>query len=153
MREIIFSIRGNQKDPLGNPIPYKRTLGGRFRQDSVDYVAWKEYVRAEFSRTAHVRDLEGDNKRSPHPPEVFEKKGIYYPLIIAKGERVRCDIVIEWADLAHGDGDNVLKGILDALFPDDKMVWAGSYESGPGKRKKGHAEVTLYVEEDPFNKK
>ena len=87
MREIIFSIRGNHKDPDGNPIPYKRTLKGKFREDSVQYFEWKEYVRAELSRTAHILDDDGDNRRTHYTPPIHLIKGVYFPVLAHKGER------------------------------------------------------------------
>ena len=36
--------------------------------------------------------------------------------------KCRIDIFITWANGVHGDPDNILKGINDALFQNDKLV-------------------------------
>ncbi|MDE1944798.1 MAG: RusA family crossover junction endodeoxyribonuclease [Patescibacteria group bacterium] len=150
MRSIIFSIRGNQKDTKsGNPIAYKRTIAGKFRKDSVEYMDWKEYVRAELSRTGNILDADGENKWAPFAPKMMTHRGVYYPVLVEKGEKARVEIAIEWADWARrGDGDNVLKGILDAIFANDKIVYAGSYESRPSARKRGHVGIVIEIEPD-----
>lgn len=44
----------------------------------------------------------------------------------------------------------MLKGILDALFPNDKIVYAGAYECSLSPEQKGHVNVILEIEEDDW---
>lgn len=144
MTTLTFTINGNQKDSVGNAIPYKRTLSGKFRKGDIDYMEWKEYVRSELDRAAVWHAKTG---------EVFKYKALYsresmpYPEFQEmETGRAQVHIKIFWRDGKHGDGDNVLKGVMDALFKDDKGVWAGSFESKRAENKLGHVEVTLILE-------
>lgn len=134
MTKIQFEIRGNQNDQKGNPISYKRTLSGKFRKDSVDYMEWKEYARSEFDRNsnscgvAYVPFYTASSMPYPH----FEG------LVSAE-----MHIEIFWANGAHGDGDNIFKGIADALFKNDKLITAGSFKSMLSPYKEGKVVVTL----------
>lgn len=124
-RTITFTIRGNQKDTVcGNPIPYKRTLKGKFRKDSVDYFDWKEYVRAEYSRSAAYEEA-GEHVQAG--VRMIPGKDGYYPLIADPGELVAISMRIYTVGKGRGDGDNILKGILDSLFEQDNIVWSGAY--------------------------
>lgn len=146
-REIVFVVHGNQNDPKGgNPIPYKRTLGGKFRRDSVQYMEWKEYVRAELARGAHIRYPDEDNQWRHFDPKMKPGKGCYYPILAEKGERVHVETMIEWANGKKGDCDNVHKGILDALFEEDSCVWSGKYQGVLSPEKIGKVGITLLIE-------
>lgn len=136
---LTFTIEGNQNDPTGNPIPYKRVLSGKFRKDSIDYMAWKEYVRSCLDRTAH---LDGLSHKVLYVPATYP-----YPHILAQGViRAAVHIKIYWKNHSHGDCDNVFKGILDALFENDKLVHAGSFESFYSPEKKGKVDISLVLE-------
>ena len=103
-----FEIIGNQENPIGNPLGYHRTTqGGLWNKGSKRYAAWKQYVMAAFLKTNRLDTL----------------------LIELGDVSVRVDIFILWANEKHADCDNVFKGILDALFKNDKGVAAGSFES------------------------
>lgn len=137
MKTIHFTIHGNQNDPMGNPTPYKRTLRGHFRPDARDYFQWKEYVRRELFLGA--TDDMGDriDIRFSYPDE--------YPLLSAPKEPVAVHMKIWWNNGHHGDGDNIFKGIVDAILKDDKCVWAGSFESRLDPEKKGRVEVVIEI--------
>lgn len=144
MTKITFSIRGNQNDPVGNATPYKRVLAGKFRQDSIDYMEWKDYVRAELDRSAVWHSEGGETSLYK---VIYTNESLPYPIFqeIERG-RAQVHVNIYWRDGRHGDGDNVLKGIMDALFKDDKCVWAGSFTSERDPEKVGRVIVTLILE-------
>lgn len=128
-----FTIRGNQNDAWGNPIPYKRTLSHVYSKVSRDYHQWLDYVRAEFERTATgTMDACGPTSESfPFPDFSSFKPDV----------SITCRIW--WRDGHHGDVDNVLKGILDALFKNDKCVFAISAIGTMAPDKIGKVEVQL----------
>lgn len=128
--EINFVIEGNQENPTGNPIPYHRaTQGSYWNAGNRRYHAWKDYVVQCFEKATggsintlgRPTDREAIDEliRTGRPPK---------PINLEK-KCARMDIRIEWANGAHADGDNIFKGILDALFVNDKGVTAGSFES------------------------
>ena len=79
-----------------NPVPYKRTTQ---RAKFVD----KEYQRYQKWKAKVLSDFIKAFKTYPH--RVFQHKKKYY-----------VDIVVYYKNKAHGDTDNVYKGILDAIF-------------------------------------
>lgn len=113
---ISFVIVGNQENPNGNPIPYHRaTQGSRWNHASQRYEAWKAHVqlalmgavkrgRSEMEKTIYRRICSGSKP------------------IIKTDQKQRTDIFIYWANHAHADPDNILKGINDALYESDKFV-------------------------------
>jgi len=133
-----FTVHGNPTNPDGNPVPYKRTLNWAMRKEDRKYFAWHEHVR----RTAME-----DCRPIPDEPEVVKVSRntfIYYPFNLSMS-RARVDMKIYWMNDQHGDADNVFKGILDAIFRNDKNVVAGSYESSKCPEKKGRVEVTVTI--------
>jgi hypothetical protein len=131
MKKIRFIIHGNQKSPTGNPIPYKRTLAGKFRKDSIDYMNWKEYVRSELDRSEQY---------VPTSTSSFP-----YHEICSSEEVAVMSIWIAWRDHKGGDGDNIFKGIADALFENDKCIVEGHFYSGMDPEKKGNVLVEICV--------
>lgn len=106
---IYFVVTGNQEDPEGNPIPYFRTTqGSSWNKPSQRYNAWKDYVA---SHLVHAKSLL-DEYRS-HP---LDKKPI------RKGIHAKVTALIHFKGENHADPDNIVKGINDALFMDDKHV-------------------------------
>lgn len=134
---LTFYIHGNQKDPTGNAIPYKRVLTGKFRKDSIDYMEWKEYVRSELDKSALVDGWPVNIK--------YTGESMPYPFFEAL-VKAQMHIKIYWKDKKHGDCDNVFKGIADAIFKDDKMLHAGSFTSEMSATKNGVVEVKLVLE-------
>lgn len=135
MRSFSFTIRGNQKDDTGNPIPYKRTLGGVYSKTSKDYFEWKDYVRSEFDRDCKSQ---------------YTVESMPYPVLAFPGESVSMIIHIHWKNNKNADGDNIFKGIADALFQNDKCIFAGSFFSALSPEKKGRVDVKiiLYTTDD-----
>lgn len=128
MSTLTFIIRGNQNDSTGNPIPYKRTLRGVYSKVSKDYHEWQEYVRSEFDICAT-------------PWTTVES--FPFPDFSSLPPDVSISCRIWWKDKKHGDVDNVLKGILDALFKNDKCVFGISAIATVSPEKIGKVEVRL----------
>ena len=85
-----FIIRGNQENPLGNPMGYMRTTyRSKWTKKYGRYRAWKSYVWVSLCS------------------EYLEK-----PRYI---DKVFCDIRIWYVDNRRSDPDNILKGIIDSL--------------------------------------
>lgn len=124
-----FTINGNQNDPSGNPIPYKRTLAKVYSKVSKDYHQWLEYIRAEFDRAS----LAVHATRESYP----------YPDFTNLPPDVSFSCRIHWKDNKHGDVDNVLKGILDALFKNDKCVFAIQAIGTMSASKQGRVDVKI----------
>ena len=114
-----FTIYGNQENVKGNPIPYHRTTqGSKWSEAHRRYESWKGYVVNSFllSNGAIYCWAACENLASCRKP-----------LTSKKGEKWRIDIVIYFANERRGDCVNIMKGIEDALFHDDKYV-TGSYD-------------------------
>jgi len=115
MIEVSFVVRGNQENPEGNPVPYQRTLNHSWTRAATRYRDWQEYVRAEFSRSAKIRHAPGE-----HPEEAVDMaRGA---VKIPPGHEAEVELQAVFGSGARGDLDNVLKGILDALFEQDRDV-------------------------------
>lgn len=103
-----------------NAVPYLRMTQGQTRlvkarnlkskslQKLVDrirrYMDWKTYVLMTFKNAARQQGM-----------------------ILNTKEKNYVDIMIWYANKKHADSDNVIKGILDAIFDNDKYV-AGSFD-------------------------
>ena len=127
MKKIItFTIKGNQEDIEGNPVPYVRVVSRALWLPSAQrYHAWKEYVRSIFFRNY---------------PE-FSSEHVQ-PLNTKISERARMSIKIYWVNGAHADPDNIFKGLADALFHNDKFL-DGAFESYYESDGKGRVEVEI----------
>lgn len=114
MTKTTFTIVGNQEDPQGNPIPYTRTTQGqkwhpRYRR----YVAWKRHVVEAYK----LAILNGNTvTASQYKIMASDDK----PMQGTHHGRVTVDIAFR--DETHSDPDNVVKGILDSLFKNDKHI-------------------------------
>ena len=88
-----------------NPIPYKRTTQRAMfvSKDYQRYKAFKELLRLEFLK---------QNKGL----KLNEKTFYAYELEIG------------FLNKKHADADNIAKGVLDAIFKNDKNVICGKYE-------------------------
>lgn len=112
---IQFTIKGNQEDPRGNPVPYHRTTQkAKWSDEAKRYERWKKFVvdalMIRLSENKEIWDVFAKQWMAGKKP------------IIPSSKKQRCDIVIFWKNKAHGDPDNILKGINDALFQNDKNV-------------------------------
>jgi len=111
-RTHTFTIIGNYKDPEGNPIPYQRLtqMTKRYARGE-KYATWKAYVAKSF-----IDSLDWSEQNAHEQNIAFTEK----PIVLENHETARVEIEICFKGQAHGDPDNVLKGIIDALFADDK---------------------------------
>jgi hypothetical protein len=126
--QINFVIQGNQENPKGNPIPYHRaTQGSYWNAGNRRYHAWKDYVVKCFEE-ASIKSGSYTRMSDEQIIEMVKKGQRPKPIELGK-KNARMDILIEWANGAHADCDNIFKGILDALFVNDKGVTAGSFDS------------------------
>lgn len=87
------------------------------------YAAWKDYV-AKFILLKVAKE---DFKTYSKLADIYEYKPIKYD-----GKKACMDIYILFANKAHGDPDNIFKGIADALFVNDKFL-SGSFDFGYDK--------------------
>jgi Holliday junction resolvase RusA-like endonuclease len=127
MDAIKFTIKGNQENPQGNPVPYVRaTKGALWRKDTMRYARWKEFVQASFLKCPAAKKVASLSSKKP----------------IVSMDKARMDIRIEWANGSHGDPDNIWKGIADALFMNDKNV-DGSFVSQISGKKCGQVEIEI----------
>ena len=98
-----------------NPVPYKRTTQKmKFTKDYKKYLEWKTLLADAFC-TANPKAPKRIIRRGKNWHAVPELCGAYFVETIAI-----------YKDKTHGDTDNVAKGVLDALFKNDKYV-SGSY--------------------------
>lgn len=127
MKKIItFTIKGNQEDITGNPLPYIRVVGrALWLPNAKKYHAWKEYVRSIFFRNY---------------PEYSSAES--HPLTTKISERAQMSIKIYWAHGVHADPDNVFKGLADAVFKNDKFL-DGAFESQYALDGRGKIEVEI----------
>lgn len=116
-----FEILGNHEDPLGNPIPYTRTTArSKYR------LTTKTGKPTQYSRycsyRAHIRrSLSREDER-----HLIQE---IWPLIAAEHYQFFLDCQIQFKGTRYGDVDNIVKGLLDALFPpkrkkgpDDRLI-------------------------------
>lgn len=136
--EIKFTIHGNQDDPEGNPVPYVRsTRGALWRPDGRRYAEWKGYVQKCFWRS---RDLDNEAIAKLALNAMSDTK----PIGFKRDRQTHMHIKIFWRNGAHGDPDNVWKGIADALFANDKNL-DGSFESQIALDGRGRVEAEIKI--------
>ena len=98
--EYTFIIEGSYDGKNKNPLGYRRrTFGSKWNQRSIEYENWKQYVRECFYK----------NQRFKLNKPFQEERGKVSVEIFFKDER-------------HVDPDNLVKGILDSLWDNDKHV-------------------------------
>jgi hypothetical protein len=122
---MTFTILGNQEDKTGNPIPYHRQTqrSSFFNKSAKRYQAWKDHVRSEFW-------LQTAKKLKADKPYGKDVKGRLEAKISFRGEN-------------HADPDNIVKGILDALFENDKHIDVTT--SHTCKNPQGSVTVTISI--------
>lgn len=144
--QIEFIITGNQEHPEGNPIPYTRlTQGTTWTDKALRYGAWKTYVVQQFERAAKIQGFPLALDDQQAVKEMIRTGRPAKPINLEK-KLARMDIRIEWANGAHADADNIFKGILDALFVNDKNVAAGSFESKKANDGVGKVFIKITIE-------
>jgi hypothetical protein len=94
-----------------NPIPYVRTTGKMkfFSKPYKRYQAWGEFIRKEFCERNGI----------PYWPKEKPIKGV---------PKFHIELELGFKGRAHGDPDNILKGVLDALFDNDKDCLFGTFK-------------------------
>jgi hypothetical protein len=106
---IKFSVIGNQEDMKGNPIPYHRaTQGSKWNPAHQRYLKWKDYVTAAFRNAAPTSPFCVFDNLVPHP--------------VLGNPHGSVHVSICFGSENHADPDNIVKGILDALFKNDKEI-------------------------------
>ena len=140
MQKIVFTIEGNQDEQKGNPIPYFRTTAGsQWTDGAMRYNNWKGFVRRKF--LDHIQE-NGDKTLYDTFNFSMFKKGNPIP---AQKEKQMMSLKIVWANRAHGDCDNIFKGIADSLFVNDKYLASGGFDYEYSKDGKGSVEITLMI--------
>ena len=135
MKKITFTVKGNQEDVYGNPIPYVRVVKrALWLPEAKRYSGWKSFVRRSFY---------GDF------PEYLMRAGStmltdLQPFTTNSAEKARMDVRIYWRNGIHGDPDNIFKGIADALFKNDKYL-DGSFETHYAPDGKGRVEIDIAI--------
>lgn len=125
---IQFILTGNQEDMVGNPIPYHRTTQRSYwNKGSRRYQSWKTFVRQQYW-------LQTKKRISDDKP--FDKSFCG-----------RLEITIEFRGENHADPDNIVKGIADALFENDKHVDVATKHACNAKKGK----VIINIEAYPQN--
>ena len=117
METIRFTIPGNQEDPHGNPIGYVRsTQGSKWNPRYQRYCSWKDYVRAiYFDMKYPDKEIKREDFGEAHDmltKRIFMEKGLHGSVVAS----------IYFGDETHGDPDNIVKGLLDTFFADDKHI-------------------------------
>lgn len=137
--KISFTIRGNQDDQFGNPMPkIKKTYRQSWTPEVQRYVHWKAHVQKSF--------LEIIQAKHPELVQRIEQciTRTSKPIEIEKNETARMDIQIWWKNEAHADGENVFGSIADALFKNDKKL-DGSFENKGSSSKEGSVKVQIIL--------
>lgn len=139
MKTLRFKICGNQENRKGNPIPYFRTTqGSQWSKGAKRYHAWADYVRASYIDAIAGMKTSAERMAYKEIVDFSDKKPIR-----ATDDKMRMTLNIEFANKAHGDCDNIFKGIADALFMNDKhLVGSFDYEYSPYKEGSVYIEIT-----------
>lgn len=121
MIEITFTIKGNQDDPTGNPIPkLKKTGKQHWTPEAKRYVRWKEHVQIALIDALQKINPEAARDAARNIAAVGK------PLVLGD-RRAHMAIKISWKNGAHGDPENIFGSIADALFYNDKELY-GSFD-------------------------
>lgn len=132
-----FTIYGNQESPEGNPIPYHRsTQGAKWNPAHQRYLAWKTFVQREAKNAGLIPELTNEQKKHyalrntpPHPVQ-GEPRGMVEAVIFFGNEQ-------------HADPDNIVKGILDAVFRSDKHIDVHTKHCCGNSRPRVEVKITL----------
>lgn len=122
MKTVCFTIEGNSAGIGENPIPYTRTTQRQKYSDRYKrYTEWKTFVVARYldvtfpAKRAIKREDFGDvhDLLERKPIKAGVRASVMINIFFAHSKNGKC---------THADPDNVVKGIVDALFMDDKHV-------------------------------
>ena len=104
-----FRIDGNHEDPAGNPIPYTRTTARS-----------KYRLRTKTGRpTQYARYLQfmAHTRRSLSREDERRLMQEIWPLVASRQYQFYLDCQFQFRGDRYADVDNVIKGLLDSLFP------------------------------------
>jgi len=135
--ESTFTILGNHDGTHLNPVPYQRlTQKSKYYQRGTRYAEWKQYVVNTFL----------DSIELPPIRQHFEKTLVQQGKPISMTPKTKATLFtrIRFKGHNHGDPSNIVKGIEDALFLDDKYVDVCT-ESTSGNT---HPEVDVILQVD-----
>jgi hypothetical protein len=159
-----FDVVGNQEKPLGNPIPYQRsTQRGSWNKQVTRYHYWRDHIKRAFleAMVDIYPDTVGEklNVNGVGTVACYDLPNTQRPVDVLLNPvdvDVRCNIVITAryaVDKKHGlkasnhaDGDNILKGVIDALFTDDKAVRVGGFRTEYGDA--GNVRVSVLMKKE-----
>lgn len=120
---IAFTIKGNQEDPHGNPLPkIKKTRNSYWTKEAQRYAAWKRYVQLQFLGAVRSQIGPDEWNKAKRRIACGEK-----PIALPQGAKASMRLKILWKNRAHADPENVFGSIADALFQNDKNL-AGSFD-------------------------
>ena len=152
MLELKFTIYGNQENPDGNPIPFKRILNTQWRPDSTRYVAWQRYVRKCFYDGVKIMGtsivIDDSYIANPSAPHTLKAANITeFPINVKRAlTSAKIEMAVYSADGTIGDLDNILKGVLDSLFKDDNCVTEFHCKLERSPDRKGRIETVITLE-------
>lgn len=128
--ELKFTIKGNQENPKGNPIPYYRQTqrSSFFNKGAKRYHEWKDYVRdIAFGSTKDHIVITPKVHRLGIAVAIDTSHSNRTSIQLTGERKLYMNLKIYFANKAHADSDNIFKGVADALFDNDKYV-AGSFD-------------------------
>ena len=118
-KTIRFTVTGNGDDPKGNPLPKLRmTQRQGWKPEVQRYVRYLETVRGAFLKSPDLTRADVDALT-----RTMASKGSKKLIPKAMTQRkawLRVDLT--WSSRVHGDPENVLGAIADAIFEDDKNL-------------------------------
>ena len=136
IEEVRFVIRGNQENPDGNPVPYVRsTQRGQFKPTVMRYNMWKHHVIKVFY-DSHPRYFPRVGGAPVYSGKIFNS---------SKNLKFKVGLFIHWGSDNHADPDNIYKGIVDALFKNDKHVAIKEVDYDYSPDKKGSVEIVIEI--------
>lgn len=147
IKELRFLVQGNQEDKKGNPMGYFRTTQNSFwTKGAKRYANWKDYVRKEFAKIPNLEPRFKGEKTYLIGKKNIVKVPYLTPLFLDKNESAEIDLKVYVKGNKHADADNILKGVLDALFFNDKRVYKQTVELIP-EEPVGKIEATIKIYE------
>ena len=135
MRKLTFTIQGNHNGK-GNPMPKLKMTGRQsWTPRAKEYVSWKTFVASKF-----LASIEPEQEVYARCVENIARFG--KPIVLGDMEHAVLKIRFHWMSHVHGDPENCLGSIADALFYDDKNLDVGTLSCFDGR---GITEITILV--------
>jgi hypothetical protein len=158
-----FDVVGNQEKPEGNPIPYQRsTQRGSWNKQVTRYHYWRDHIKRAFLEAiidTYLVSGGSINVGGVGTVACFDLPTGLRPIKVLLNPvdvDIRCNIVITARYAVdrkdglkasnHADGDNILKGVIDALFMDDKAVRVGGFRTEYGEA--GNVRVSILMKKE-----